>query len=854
MNDLSPNLVALATAHGVATEYWDWRGEYVHVSEATIVAVLGALGVDASTPASAGEALSRIVTDRWRRMLPPCVVQRAGGLSTTSFWVHVPHGEPVEVWLELEDGSERRDLRQLDRWIDPTLADGKLVGEATFELPGDLPLGWHRVHATCATGSASAPLVVTPQRVELPEALADRSVWGYLVQLYAVRSQRSWGLGDLADLAELISWSGGELGAGFVLVNPLHAGSPVSPIEPSPYLPMTRRFVNPLYLSVDEIPELAAVSATGRKRIAALAESMRQVGGPDDLLDRDAVWTAKRQALELVFKARRTAARKRDFEAFRAREAEGLVDFATWCALVEAHGPEWMAWPVELRNPATPEVAAERERLAVRVEFHTWLQWQLDGQLARTRAVAAEAGMPLGVIHDLAVGVHPGGADSWALQDVLAIGASVGAPPDAFTQLGQDWSQPPWKPTQLAELGYAPYRDMVRAVLRHAGGLRVDHVMGLFRLWWVPSGAKPSEGTYVRYDHEALVGILALEAHRAGAVVIGEDLGTVEPWVRDYLRERGMLGTSILWFERDAAGPRRPEAWRELCLGTVTTHDLPPTAGYLAGEHVALRDRLGLLSRPAEHEWSDLAVELDQWRALLDDLGIALPERGRRTPRIRRRWSPRCTPSWPGRRRCCTASPCRTRRGTGAPTTSRGPTSSTRTGSCRCWTAPAGPSSWRTCGRPPAYASSPDCSPRAGRRDGGGLPTPGAFAKLSPVTSRHAQRASVVCAVASLSSLVASPAFAVTRDDGDEPGETISKMHALMTFGAIPLGSLLLIWIVCSVMKGKNPPYRAGHTIGGGPAWFPAPDEHGHYPAGVHRPPSITSGNDPHGGGASARY
>ena len=208
---------------------------------------------------------------------------------------------------------------------------------------------------------------------------------------------------------------------------------------------------------------------------------------------------------------------------------------------------------------------------------------------------------------------------------MLAIGASVGAPPDAFNQLGQDWSQPPWKPDQLAELGYAPYRDMVRAVLRHAGGIRVDHVMGLFRLWWVPAGAKPSEGTYVRYDHEALVGILALEAHRAGAVVIGEDLGTVEPWVRDYLRDRGMLGTSILWFERDAAGPRRPEAWRELCLGTVTTHDLPPTAGYLVGEHVTLRDRLGLLSRPVEHEWSDLATELDQWRGLLDELGLAPP-------------------------------------------------------------------------------------------------------------------------------------------------------------------------------------------------------------------------------------
>jgi 4-alpha-glucanotransferase len=231
--------------------------------------------------------------------------------------------------------------------------------------------------------------------------------------------------------------------------------------------------------------------------------------------------------------------------------------------------------------------------------------------------------MAVGVVHELAVGVHPEGADTWALQGVLARGVSVGAPPDAFNQVGQDWSQPPWRPDALAEAGYAPYRDMLRTVLRHAGGLRVDHVLGLFRLWWVPNGAGPAAGTYVRYDHEALVGILCLEAHRAGAFVVGEDLGTVEPWVRDYLRERGVLGTSILWFEKDEQGrPLRPEQWRELCLGTVTTHDLPPTAGYLAGEHIDLRERLGLLTRPVEEEMAvdeaDRAAVLD----LLRELGL----------------------------------------------------------------------------------------------------------------------------------------------------------------------------------------------------------------------------------------
>jgi 4-alpha-glucanotransferase len=228
-------------------------------------------------------------------------------------------------------------------------------------------------------------------------------------------------------------------------------------------------------------------------------------------------------------------------------------------------------------------------------------------------------------MHDLAVGVHPDGADAWALQDVLALGVAAGAPPDEFNQLGQNWSQPPWRPDQLEELGYQPFRALIQTILRHAGGVRIDHIIGLFRLWWIPAGASPTKGTYVRYNHDAMIGIVALEAYRAGAVVVGEDLGTVEPWVRDYLRARGILGTSILWFERDNDGDRSPlhaERWRELCLSSVTTHDLPPTPGYLAGEHVRLRDELGLLTRPAADELADDRAEQAAWMAELRRVGL----------------------------------------------------------------------------------------------------------------------------------------------------------------------------------------------------------------------------------------
>src|SRR5690606_15032555 len=286
-----------------------------------------------------------------------------------------------------------------------------------------------------------------------------------------------------------------------------------------------------------------------------------------DFIERDAVWMAKEAALRMIFRQRRSLRRTRAFHAFVEREGEGLVDFATWCALCQVHGNLWREWPEELQDPRSAAVETFREKHAEEVEFHLWLQWILDDQLARVQRDLLDTGMSIGVISDLAVGVHPEGADAWSLGDALARGVTVGAPADQFNQLGQDWSQPPWRPDKLAELAYTPYRDMVRAALRDSGGLRVDHVIGLFRLWWIPQGLRPFQATYVRYDRDATIGILLLEAHRAGAVVIGEDLGTVEPGVREYLSERGVMGTSILWFERDWEGDGRlldPQEWREL--------------------------------------------------------------------------------------------------------------------------------------------------------------------------------------------------------------------------------------------------------------------------------------------------
>ncbi len=619
---LDPDLCALADAYGVATSYDDWQQRPVQVAAETVTTVLGLLGVDAGSPATIRAALDDVRLRRWRELVAPTVVVREGGGTVA---VRAPVAEPVSMSLELEDGS------QLDLALPPApeeteVVDGTAHASWSVPIPADLPLGWHRLTVAAGERRACATVVVTPARLEQPAGM-ERQVWGWMIQLYALRSAGSWGMGDLGDLEQLVGWSGAELGAGAVLCNPLHAVPPVAPMENSPYSPASRRFFSPLYLAIEAVPEYAVLTEPDATRVRELAAAARRRNSAERI-DRDVVWATKAPALECLFRARSDPSRDGAFAQFREREGQGLADFALWSALAERHGRRYQDWPAELQRPGAPGVEQARAELAERVEFHAWLQFLCDEQLAAAQRAARNSGMPLGLIHDLAVGVEPGGADAWALQDVLAAGVSVGAPPDSFNQQGQSWGLPPWRPDRLAAVGYAPYRDMLRTVLRHAGGIRIDHILGLFRLWWVPPGRPASEGTYVRYDDEALLGILALEASRAGALVVGEDLGTVEPRVRTAMAERGILGSAVLWFERaqDAdgndQGPLPPSQWRELTLASVTTHDLPTAAGFLSGEHVRVRADLDQLAGPVDDEWRSAEAERDALLRLLRDEGL----------------------------------------------------------------------------------------------------------------------------------------------------------------------------------------------------------------------------------------
>ncbi|CAN5832703.1 4-alpha-glucanotransferase [soil metagenome] len=437
---------------------------------------------------------------------------------------------------------------------DPALVDTDTGEEMAVEgtIPDHMPFGYHTIR-----GPDEVPrrLIVSPGGCFLPENLRT---WGWAAQLYALRSANSWGMGDLGDLEELARWSASE-GAGLIMINPLGAATPGRSVEPSPYYPSSRSFRSPLYLPVDRLAGDAALIDTFREAGRALNAA--------PLINRDAVWAAKGPALELLF---REFDGHPEFDLYCEDQGGSLDDFAIFCALAEQYeGPCW-DWPEGVRHPGTAEVSEFRSEYYSRVSFHKWLQWHLEGQLAM-------AGRHLGLVKDLPVGVDPSGADAWIWGDAFARGFALGAPPDEFNRAGQVWGIAGFHPKRLKAAGYEPFIRMIRSALSQAGGMRIDHVMGLFRLFWIPDGCDASEGVYVRYPAGELLDIVALESQRARAFVVGEDLGTVEPNVRDEMAARSILSYRLLIFEEGA------ESIPQNSMAAVTTHDLPTLAGIWGG-------------------------------------------------------------------------------------------------------------------------------------------------------------------------------------------------------------------------------------------------------------------------------
>ena len=628
-------LERLGAIHGIAPDYHDIWGQRHQVTDASLTALLAALGVRAGTPQEVADSIRAAESGRWRSVIPPALVVRAEAAPWT-IRLNLPAtgtDSPLAWRLMLEDGKRREGAFEAasPNVIESAELEGEhfVAREVTLRLA--VPCGYHRL-AILREGATlgQATFIVVPARCFRTLAVENVGrVWGAAVQLYALRSECNWGIGDFTDLGTLLAqWA--ARGADVVGFTPRHALFPHNPKHASPYSPSSRCFVNVLYLDVEAIPDFAECDEAHTQARAPEFQSRLKALRDADLVDYPGVAQVKLPMIDLCFghfRDRHLAAatpRAQAFRAFQAAHAPALRRHALFETLQEHFHREdprvwgWPAWPEAYRDPAAPEVARFAESHADRVEFYEYLQWQAELQLEAVSRRSMELGLGVGLYEDLAVSVDRGGAEAWANQGLYAIAASVGAPPDAFNLRGQDWGLPPLAPDRLRAAAYAPFIATLRANMRHAGALRIDHVMALARLFWVPQGGEPRDGAYVQYPFEDLVGIVALESHRNRCMVIGEDLGTVPDEVRATLARVGILSYRVLFFERQHSGEfKQPAEYPADSLVTAATHDLPTLAAYWEGRDLALRRELGLFPTEEAHQAQLRARAQDRTRLLL---------------------------------------------------------------------------------------------------------------------------------------------------------------------------------------------------------------------------------------------
>lgn len=619
--DLPSQIATLGRLCGIAPEYVDNFGVLRHTPLATYQALLTAMDIPWEDP----EQLSREIAHRrlrpWAGLVDGLTQVFAGaGPQRIIISPWTPTAELPSIRVS---GKIKGEGGQESTWegvlpASPPLArravNDHLWGQGfrsrlELPLPEGLPPGYYdlglEVEDAGRVERGETRLVVAPGRAYSPLFLAQgEKLWGLNLPLYALKSERNWGMGDFTDLREVIDWAG-ELGAAFVGVNPLHARLPGAEADPSPYSPSTRVFRDILYLDLEAIPEFKGCQAVqtlwANPETQALLNRLRSAA----LVEYAAVYRLKRQVLDLLYQTFRErhgspenplTPRGQEFAIFVMAGNLPLLRFGQYNAFADYLGQsDWRVWPREYQHPESPAVDAFSRQHQEEIHGHLYFQWLAAAQLGAAQATARKQGLPFSLYQDLALGAHPGGAETWAHPHLFAKGADMGAPPDAFNSGGQNWGLPPLIPERLRQERYRLIIDTLRANLPPDGLLRLDHVMGLFRLFWIPQGRSAAEGAYVHYPARELLGILALESHRRRTLIIGEDLGTVAPRVRRELARRGVLSYRVFYFERSHDHHfKDPEDYPLNAMAAVTTHDLPTLAGYWQGEDIQLKNALGL--------------------------------------------------------------------------------------------------------------------------------------------------------------------------------------------------------------------------------------------------------------------
>ncbi len=635
----------LAAQFGVAASYRDESGVRRLVNDQSLRRILSVMKIQAYDSGQLTERMREVRSASWQAMLDPVLVVKVDRLPRT-FTVRLPvTADQLQqvrfVWkLRKEQGGVLigRSTGRRVTILRKTIVDNIRYCEVALSFPRKLPLGYHTLTVEASgpriNRRASMSVVAVPDHCyRHPAVKGSRRTWGVTIQLYGLRSAKNWGIGDFRDLKEFIRWAGKKLGADLVGVNPLHA---LPPGQISPYSPSTRLFHQALYLDIEGIPEFRDASPIHAKvkspAFQAKLASLRR----SQTVEYEAVGRIKWRMLEELFRlfqqrhlARHTP-RARAFHRFVRVQGEALQRFALFRTLEErmarlgkvtGNGSKgWRAWPMAYRHPESPAVTQAAIRYQSRLQFFQYVEWQCQQQLQAVQSAAKRSGMTIGLYKDMAVGIDPGGADSWAFQGQLVSEASIGTPPELFSPNGQRWNLAPFHPRRITEDGYRLFADCYRRNMQACGVIRIDHAMGLFRLFWIPEGLTPAQGSYVRYPADDLLGVLALESHRRQVMVIGEDLGTVTPSIRRRLVEGGLLSYRLLLFEQTAKGQfAKPSRFPEFAAAAVTTHDLPTLRGFWIGRDIALKTKLGLYPKPAWQE-RDLATRARDKQALLDAL------------------------------------------------------------------------------------------------------------------------------------------------------------------------------------------------------------------------------------------
>ncbi|HUQ93593.1 MAG TPA: 4-alpha-glucanotransferase [Bryobacteraceae bacterium] len=614
---------------GIEAEFWDIWGQR-HVPSGDVrKSILRSLGVPCDSAEDLRQALQDLDTREWTRICPPVRV------------VSVQHPFAWPVRMKVEHAHAELDLSAQDEagrinWTSVQLSQApetarRRIGETDYiqkeiEWPFLCQPGYYEVTARIVgEPDASTKLIVAPEKAWVPPALgAAGRTTGVAVSLYGVRSNRNWGCGDFTDLHALLHWLKEDLHGGFLSLNPLHAIENRQPYNISPYLPNSALFRNPLYIDVEAVPEFSVSRAAraAREKSAAAIAALRET----PYVEYESVWEIKRFFLLLLFREflrHPEDERARRFRRFVQAQGDRLQRFATYSALsawIHRRDPNvwiWQQWPAAYQNPDSPEVAGFRQQHARQILFHKYLQWVADEQLEAAQHKARELDLPTGLYHDLALATDKCGADLWSYRQYYVTGCRVGSPPDGFAPEGQDWAFPPPNTVKHRDDGYQLFIDTIRANSRHGGALRIDHVMRLFRLYWIPDGSDARQGAYVQDFYEDLLGILALESVRGKFFVVGEDLGTVSDNVRRALERYGVLSYKVFYFEKDPSGRfRRPEEYARQALVSSTTHDLPTLAGFWTGRDIEARKAAGLLSSGEGYARQHAERAMDKQRML----------------------------------------------------------------------------------------------------------------------------------------------------------------------------------------------------------------------------------------------